>query len=111
MEIDASIIDVSTELINKTPIKKKPIPLSPRSTSQDVMGIVTEKKGRVNAATSNSLNMAPLLFVLLRSVAAYVGHPSKCLELNLSAYFTDVNKLVKIARISRSSFLKVWYKE
>jgi len=57
MEIDASILDVSTELIGETP-EKKPT-LSPRSTSQDVvkcLGIVTRKESRVNATTSNSLN-------------------------------------------------------
>jgi len=50
MEIDASILDVSTELIGETP-EKKPT-LSPRSTSQDVikrLGIVTGKEGRVDA--------------------------------------------------------------
>jgi len=58
MEIDASILDVSMELIGKTPEKK--LTLSSRSTSQDVikhLGIVT-REGRVNAATSNSLNKA-----------------------------------------------------
>jgi len=58
MEIDASILDVSTELIGETP-EKKPT-LSPRSTSQDVtkrLGIVTGE-GKVDAATSNSLNKA-----------------------------------------------------
>jgi len=56
MEIDVSILDVSTELIGETPVKKST--LSPRSTSQDVikwLGIVT-REGRVDAATSNSLN-------------------------------------------------------
>jgi len=56
MEIGTSILDVSTELIDETP-QKKPT-LSPKSTSQDIikrLGIVTGE-GRVNAATSNSLN-------------------------------------------------------
>jgi len=55
MEIDASILDVSRELIGVTPQKK-----ANKSTSQDVMkhlGIVT-REGRVDAATSNSLNSA-----------------------------------------------------
>jgi len=58
MEIDASILDVSTELISETP-QKKPT-LSPKSTSQDIikrLGIVTGE-GRVDATTSNSLNTA-----------------------------------------------------
>jgi len=56
MEIDASTLDVSKELIDETP-QKKPT-LSPKSTSQDVikrLGIVTGE-GRVDATTSNSLN-------------------------------------------------------
>jgi len=59
MEIDASILDVSTELIDKTPVKSKPPSLSPRSISQDVikhLGTVTIKEGQVDATTSNSLN-------------------------------------------------------
>jgi len=59
MDFDASILDVSTELISETPVKSKPIPLSLRSVSQDVikcLGIVTVKEGRVDAATLNSLN-------------------------------------------------------
>jgi len=58
MEIDASILAVSAELIDETPVKSKPTPLSPRSISQDVikrLGIVIVKEGRVDAATSNSL--------------------------------------------------------
>ena len=56
MDVDASILDVSTELIGETPVKSKPTPLSPRSVSQDVikhLGIVTVKEG----ATLNSLNV------------------------------------------------------
>jgi len=56
MEIDASILDVSTELISETPIKRNQHHY-PQSTSQDVMkclGIVAEKEGRVDAATSNT---------------------------------------------------------
>jgi len=59
MDVDASILDVSAELIGKTPVRSKPTPLSPRSVSQDVikrLGIVTVKEGRVDAATLNSLN-------------------------------------------------------
>jgi len=58
MEIDASILDVSTELISETPVAT---PLSPRTTSQDAikcLGTVTEKEGRVDATTWNSLNTA-----------------------------------------------------
>jgi len=54
-------IDVSMVLIGETPVKSKPIPLSPRSTSQNFikhLGIVTVKEGRVDAVTSNSLNTA-----------------------------------------------------
>jgi len=43
------------KLIGKTPVKSKPIPLSPKSISQDVikhLGIVTVKEGQFNAATS-----------------------------------------------------------
>jgi len=57
MEIDASILDVSMELISETP-EKKPT-LSSRSTSQAVikrLGIVTGE-GRVDAATSNRLSI------------------------------------------------------
>jgi len=49
------------ELIGETPVKKEPTPVSLRSTSPDVikcLGIVIEKEGRVDAATSNSLNTA-----------------------------------------------------
>jgi len=59
MEIDTSILDVSAKLIGETSVKSKPTPLSPRSTSQNVikcLGIVTVKEGQVDAATSNSLN-------------------------------------------------------
>ena len=59
MDVDASILDVSTELIGETPVKSKPTPLSPRSVSQDVikrLGIVTGKEGRDDAATLNGLN-------------------------------------------------------
>jgi len=47
---------LSMELIGETPVKKKP---TSYPQGQDVikrLGIVTEKEGRVDAATSNSLN-------------------------------------------------------
>jgi len=47
MEIDASILDVSAELIGETPVKSKLTLLSPRSISQDVIKrlVVTIKEG------------------------------------------------------------------
>jgi len=59
MDVDASILDVSVELIGESPDKSKPTPLSPRLVSEDVikrLGIVTVKEGRVDAATLDSLN-------------------------------------------------------
>jgi len=46
-DIDASTLDTSTELIDETPMMKKPT-LSPKSVSRDVikrLGIVTPEKG------------------------------------------------------------------
>jgi len=49
-DIDTSILDTSTELIDETPVMKKPI-LSPKSVSRDVIRIVTPKQGRADVAT------------------------------------------------------------